>query len=115
MGQCDGGPAAAGASATGRPGATGATFLREMIGCGLLKCIDQMKERQWTDPDFVEDLDALHRLLHDNFKDMSRWDVYLAEVESGNLEWGFLHTEKFFKEHAMKFEGPDGNFFIVKV
>jgi V-type H+-transporting ATPase subunit H len=94
---------------------TGSTFLNDMIGCGLIKYVDQMKERQWTDPDIVEDLDVLHRLLHLNFKEMSRWDVYLAEVQSGCLEWGFLHTEKFFKENAKKFEGPDGDFFIVKL
>jgi V-type H+-transporting ATPase subunit H len=58
---------------------------------------------------------VLYNLLHANFKEMSRWDVYLAEVESGSLEWSFLHAEKFFKENAKKFEGPDGDFFIVKV
>eukprot|EP00584_Thalassiosira_punctigera_P005082 CAMPEP_0172535042 /NCGR_PEP_ID=MMETSP1067-20121228/7212_1 /TAXON_ID=265564 ORGANISM="Thalassiosira punctigera, Strain Tpunct2005C2" /NCGR_SAMPLE_ID=MMETSP1067 /ASSEMBLY_ACC=CAM_ASM_000444 /LENGTH=506 /DNA_ID=CAMNT_0013319935 /DNA_START=142 /DNA_END=1662 /DNA_ORIENTATION=- len=94
---------------------TGSTFLSEMIGCGLIKYVDQMKERQWTDPDIVDDLDVLYKLLHDNFKEMSRWDVYLAEVQSGSLEWGFLHTEKFFKENAKKFEGPDGDFFLVKL
>jgi len=94
---------------------TGSTFLIDMIGCGLIKYVDQMKERQWTDPDIVADLDVLHKLLHDNFKEMSRWDVYLAEVQSGSLEWGFLHTEKFFKENAKNFEGPDGDFFVVKL
>lgn len=94
---------------------TGSTFLSEMIGCGLIKYVDQMKERQWTDPDIVDDLNVLHKLLHENFKEMSTWDVYMAEVESGNLEWGFLHTEKFMKENARKFEGPDSDFSVVKV
>ena len=94
---------------------TGSTFLNEMIGCGLMKYIDQMRERQWTDPDIVDDLNVLHKLLHANFKEMSTWDVYLAEVQSGSLEWGFLHSEKFFKENAKMFEGPDGDFFVVKV
>mmetsp|Transcript_6387 Transcript_6387/g.11372 ORF Transcript_6387/g.11372 Transcript_6387/m.11372 type:complete len:507 (-) Transcript_6387:210-1730(-) len=102
-------------SASGKKEVTGSTFLNEMIGCGLIKYVDQMRERQWTDPDIVEDLDVLHKLLHDNFKEMSTWDVYLAEVQSGSLEWGFLHTEKFFKENAQKFEGPDGDFFVVKL
>lgn len=93
----------------------GSTFLHDMIGCGLIKYIDQMKERQQTDPDIVEDLDVLHKLLHDNFREMSTWDVYLAEIQSGTPEWGFLHTEKFFKENAKNFEGPDGDFFIVKM
>lgn len=98
----------------GKKEVTGSTLLSDMIGCGLIKYVDQMKERQWTDPDLVEDLDVLHKLLHDNFKEMSTWDVYLAEVQSESLEWGFLHTEKFFKENAKQFEGPDGDFRIVK-
>lgn len=102
-------------SAAAKKEVTGSTFLHEMIGCGLIKYVDQMKERQWTDPDIVEDLDVLYKLLHVNFKEMSTWDVYLAEVHSGSLEWGFLHTEKFFKENAKMFEGPNGDFFVVKV
>lgn len=112
LAQCTSGDAPSSASSKE---VTGSTFLNEMIGCGLIKYVDQMKERQWTDPDIVEDLDVLHKLLHNNFKEMSRWDVYLAEVQSGHLEWGFLHSEKFFKENIKKFEGPDGDFFIVKM
>ena len=46
---------------------------------------------------------------------MTTWDVYKSEVESGYLQWGVLHTEKFFKENAKMMEGSDGNFSIVKV
>jgi len=99
---------------SGKKEITGSSFLSEMIGCGLIKYVDLMKERQWTDPDIVEDLGILHKLLHQNYKEMSTWDVYLAEVQSGSLEWGILHTEKFFKENASKFEGPDGDFSVVK-
>jgi len=93
----------------------GPIFLNEMIGAGLMKQIDLMRERQWTDPDLVEDLDVLHKLLHDNYKDMSTWDLYAAEVESGALSWGILHTEKFFRENARRMEGPNGNFSILKL
>lgn len=99
----------------GRKVISGAVFLNEMIGCGLMKQVDFMKERQWTDPDIVDDLDILHKLLHENYKEMSRWDVYFAEVESGHLEWGILHTEKFFKLNARKLEGPDGDFSTLKM
>jgi V-type H+-transporting ATPase subunit H len=56
----------------------------------------------------------LNKLLHDNFKDMSRWDVYENEVLNGNLEFGVLHSEKFFREHCRKLEGSDGNFNLLK-
>jgi len=101
--------------AAGRKDINGAVFLNDMIGCGLMKQVDLMKERQWTDPDIVDDLDVLHKLLHENYKEMSRWDVYRAEVESGHLEWGILHTEKFFKQNARNMEGPDGDFNILKL
>jgi len=46
---------------------------------------------------------------------MSRWDVYKAEVESGHLEWGIIHSEKFFKEHAKRLEGKNADFELLRV
>jgi V-type H+-transporting ATPase subunit H len=60
------------------------------------------------------DLDVLYKLLHQNFREMTRWEVYRAEVETGRLEWGIVHTEKFFKENARLMEGKDGDFYVVK-
>jgi len=63
----------------------------------------------------LEDLNALHGMLHETQADMTRWDVYQAEVDSGHLQWSIVHTEKFFRENAKRMEGKDGNFAIVKV
>jgi len=93
----------------------GVVFLTEMIACGLMKAIDHLRERQWTDPDMVEDIMTLHKLLVDNYKEMSRWEVYKNEVESGHLRWGTVHTEAFFKENARNIEGTDGDFKLLKV
>lgn len=93
----------------------GSVFLNEMIGAGLMKTLDHMKDRQWTDPDILEDLDVLHKLLHENYKDMSTYDVYKAEVETGHLSWGILHTEKFFRQNARLLEGSAGDFAILKL
>ena len=90
-------------------------FLSEMIACGLMKAIDHLRDRQFTDPDLVDDVNVLHKLLHDNYKEMSRYEVYKNEVESGHLQWGSTHTEAFFKENARMMEGPDGDFHMVKV
>ena len=64
---------------------------------------------------FVSDLSLLYKLLHENYNEMSRWDVYKAEVESGHLEWGIIHSEKFFKEHAKRLEGKNGDFALLRV
>lgn len=92
----------------------GSLFLSEMIGHGLIKLVDNLKNRQWTDPDIVEDLHILHKLLHENYKEMSSWDLYEAEVESGMLVWGILHTEKFMKENITRFEGKNSDFYQLK-
>lgn len=90
-------------------------FLGEMIACGLIKAIALLRERQFTDPDVVDDIDALHKMLADNFKEMTRWEVYQNEVETGQLQWGSTHTEAFFRENAKMMEGKDGDFHLVKV
>jgi len=99
----------------GQPDIDGKFFLSEMIACGLMKAIDHLRERQFTDPDLVEDVDLLHKLLHVNYKEMTRWEVYKNEVESGHLQWGSTHTEAFFKENARMIEGTDGDFHLLKV
>jgi V-type H+-transporting ATPase subunit H len=100
---------------TGQPRVDGHVFLSEMIACGLMKSIEHLRDRQFTDPDLVDDVNKLHKLLNENYKEMSRWEVYKNEVESGQLQWGSTHTEAFFKENAKMLEGPDGDFHLLKV
>lgn len=100
---------------TGQPCLDGKHFLSEMIACGLMKGVALLRDRQLTDPDIVEDVDVLHKLLTENYHEMSRWEVYKNEVESGHLQWGSCHTEAFFKENARMIEGSDGDFRLLKV
>jgi len=97
------------------PRVNGDVFLTDMLACRLLKSIEYLEERQFTDPDIVYDLKKLHKLLEKNYKEMSRWEVYKNEVESGHLQWGSTHTEAFFKENARMMEGKDSDFKLVKV
>eukprot|EP00543_Licmophora_paradoxa_P006204 CAMPEP_0202445190 /NCGR_PEP_ID=MMETSP1360-20130828/4065_1 /ASSEMBLY_ACC=CAM_ASM_000848 /TAXON_ID=515479 /ORGANISM="Licmophora paradoxa, Strain CCMP2313" /LENGTH=527 /DNA_ID=CAMNT_0049061375 /DNA_START=46 /DNA_END=1629 /DNA_ORIENTATION=+ len=99
----------------GSPALDGTHFLSEMIACGLMKAITHLRDRQFTDPDIIDDVDRLHKLLVENYKEMSRWEVYKNEVESGHLQWGSTHTEAFFKENAKMLEGKDGDFHLLKV
>lgn len=99
----------------GTPKVDGGVFLTEMIACRLMKGIEYLRDRQFTDPDVLDDVDAIYKLLVDNYKEMSRWEVYKTEVESGHLQWGSTHTEAFFKENARMMEGPDGDFKLLKV
>jgi V-type H+-transporting ATPase subunit H len=101
--------------AAGQTNIDGKFFLSEMIACGLMKAVNHLRDRQFTDPDIVQDVVLLHKMLTDNYKEMSRWEVYKNEVESGHLRWGSTHTEAFFKENARMIEGSDGDFHLLKV
>lgn len=101
--------------AAGMTKVDGGVFLTDMLACKLLKSIQFLEDRQFTDPDIVEDIKTLHKLLADNYKEMSRWEVYKTEVESGHLQWGSTHTEAFFKENARMIEGKDSDFKLLKV
>ena len=91
------------------------SFVQEMIGCGVHKSVKILLDRQWTDADIVDDLDKLNGILQDNFKDLSRWEVYMTEVDSGRLEWNdILHTSQFFKDNSRSFEGPNLDFEPLK-
>lgn len=48
--------------------------------------------------------------MNDKYQELTKWEVYQAELESGNLKWGILHTEQFFKSNARKMEGTNGDF-----
>ena len=99
----------------GAPRIDGQVFLTDMIACRLMKQIENLRQRQFTDPDIIDDVEVLNKLLHANYKEMSRWEVYKNEVESGHLQWGTCHTEAFFKENARMMEGADGDFRLLKV
>jgi hypothetical protein len=49
-------------------------FVVEMLHAGFLKTLAQLKERQWSDPDVEEDVEALATVLGDNFKEFSTWE-----------------------------------------
>jgi V-type H+-transporting ATPase subunit H len=100
---------------TTTPTLNGKHYLSEMIACGLMKAIAHLQDRQFTDPDIVDDVHVLHKLLTENYKEMSRWEVYKNEVESGHLQWGSTHTEAFFKENGRMMEGSDGDFHLLRI
>merc|ERR1719199_827128 len=52
-------------------------------------------------------------MISSEVSELSNFDRYMKELESGNLSWGFIHSSKFFGENVMKFE--TGEFKAVKL
>lgn len=90
-------------------------FVREMIGCGLLKSLDTIKLRRWNDSDLEEDLVVLQTLLTNRTEELTQWSTYEAQITTGTLRWDeMFHTHEFFRANAVHFEGSSADFAPLK-
>ena len=101
--------AADGESGDGAAGGAAAA----MIKCGLVKTLKLLKDKKWADPDVADDVDALHKRLLANYRELTTLERYAAEVRSGDLAWGLVHTDKFWRENARAAEADD--FALIKL
>lgn len=77
----------------------------KMIDAGVVKPLENLKNRNWADEDLIEDLTGLLDKLHRNIALMSTFDVFKKELQTGQLEWTPAHrSEKFWKENIHHFE-----------
>eukprot|EP00602_Paraphysomonas_sp_CaronLab_P006255 CAMPEP_0185023756 /NCGR_PEP_ID=MMETSP1103-20130426/6388_1 /TAXON_ID=36769 /ORGANISM="Paraphysomonas bandaiensis, Strain Caron Lab Isolate" /LENGTH=454 /DNA_ID=CAMNT_0027556497 /DNA_START=51 /DNA_END=1412 /DNA_ORIENTATION=- len=91
--------------------------LTEMLTGGLTKILENMihanAHKQAGDPEVEHDVRNLFEVLMRNYRDFSTYDRWVSEVKTGNLRWGIVHTEKFWRENAKLLEGND--FEMLKV
>jgi len=77
----------------------------QMIDAGLIKPLENLKNKAWADDDMIEDLDILNETLQKNLTELSTFEVFKKELQSGSLEWTPAHrSEKFWKENIHHFE-----------
>jgi len=79
-------------------------FNEEMIGAGLPKVLQSLTTRKWKDVDLIADLEKLDQKLDDKIMELSSYEMYAAEVKSGNLRWSPVHNEQFWRENHPKFD-----------
>ncbi|KAG7401534.1 V-type proton ATPase subunit H [Phytophthora boehmeriae] len=82
-------------------------FNERMIDSGLLKTLNNMRERKWADEDIVKGIQAIHDVLIREYKELNTMERYEKELRTGTLNWGLLHTDKFWKDNFMTFESKD--------
>lgn len=68
--------------------------------------------RKWNDDDLILDIEEVEEALHVQVKEMSSFDRYQTELNSGNLHWTPVHNEKFWRENIEKFE--EDNYKLIK-
>nr|CCA18464.1 Vtype proton ATPase subunit H putative [Albugo laibachii Nc14] len=82
-------------------------FDERMIDSGLLKTLNIMRDRKWTDDDLVNTINNVRDALVREYKELNTMERYEKEIRTGSLNWGLLHTDKFWKEYYMAFEHKD--------
>lgn len=91
-------------------------IVNEMLTAGLLKLVETLSHagfvKQAADVEIESDFKVLYEVLHRNHKELSTFERWAAEVNTGTLRWGILHTERFWRDNA-KFTEKD-NFLNIK-
>ncbi|KAG6614140.1 V-type proton ATPase subunit H [Phytophthora cinnamomi] len=82
-------------------------FNERMIDSGLLKTLNNMRERKWADEDIAKGIQAVRDVLIREYKELNTMERYEKELRTGTLNWGLLHTDKFWKDNFMTFENKD--------
>lgn len=90
----------------------GGSFVEAMIGHGLHKLIPSLQARKWKDTDVTKDMQTVLEALQSKIQQLSSFEMYLTELQSGNLTWTPVHSETFWSEHKNKFE--EKNFELIK-
>ncbi|KAJ5329464.1 hypothetical protein N7452_009854 [Penicillium brevicompactum] len=79
------------------------TLLPVAVFVRLPALLTNLTGRHLTDPDLLEDLNALSSMLEEYTKTQTTFDQYSAEVHSGHLRWSPPHKNPtFWKENARR-------------
>ena len=75
-------------------------YCQTMTECNLLDTLMTLVEKHWSDPDVVSDMEQLKEAIQKNYKVLSSIERYKKEVLRGEIKWGPVHSEKFFRDNA---------------
>eukprot|EP00009_Paramoeba_aestuarina_P006473 CAMPEP_0201518968 /NCGR_PEP_ID=MMETSP0161_2-20130828/9661_1 /ASSEMBLY_ACC=CAM_ASM_000251 /TAXON_ID=180227 /ORGANISM="Neoparamoeba aestuarina, Strain SoJaBio B1-5/56/2" /LENGTH=459 /DNA_ID=CAMNT_0047916887 /DNA_START=201 /DNA_END=1580 /DNA_ORIENTATION=- len=90
------------------------TSCLHIVEGGFMKVLPNLLLRKWGDEELEANLQSLDDVLQRVMSELGSWDMYKAEVLSGNLEWGMVHKDdRFWRENAYRFS--ENNFQIAGV
>jgi len=74
-----------------------------MLTSKLLPFVNSLQSRRWSDEEITDDLDFLKSELSTRLENLTTYDEYVSELESGHLVWSPVHeSEEFWKENGMR-------------
>ena len=87
-------------------------LVEELLCCGAIRKLNVLKQRTFKDTDITDSLCAVMDKLNADYDVLTSAELYVKEVESGELRNGPRHSQDFWKENARAFEKDD--FRVVK-
>ena len=78
----------------------------------LLATTTMLLERHWGDTDVLDTINELTDVLRKNYRVLTSFEKYQKQIDSGELVFGPVHTEKFWRENVSRFSANE--FKIIK-
>ena len=69
--------------------------------------VESESYKSHKDQEYETDVKALAAVLERNYRELSTFERWSTEINSGALRWGVVHSEKFWKENHRFMEADD--------
>ncbi|CAE7032851.1 unnamed protein product [Symbiodinium natans] len=79
----------------------------DIVEEGILEAVQQLEFEKWRDAELYDDIKEMAIQIGLEVNEMSNYERYERELQTGKLQWGFIHSSKFWAENVTKFESND--------
>merc|ERR1719401_2787389 len=76
----------------------------EIAESNMFDAVRALDLEKWRDEELYQDISEMVQLVGAQVQEISNFERYEQDLNSGKLTWSFIHTPKFFGENVMKFE-----------
>jgi len=83
------------------------SLCEEIVEANVLDTIQSLEFEKWRDAELYDDIRDMSSLISNVVQEMSNFERYERELNTGKLSWGFVHSSKFWGENVMKFDQHD--------
>jgi len=83
------------------------SMCEDIVEEGILEAVQQLEFEKWRDAELYDDIKDMAILIGSEVSEMSNYERYERELQTGKLQWGFIHSSKFWAENVLKFESND--------
>jgi V-type H+-transporting ATPase subunit H len=84
----------------------------EIVESNILDSVQNLEYEKWRDAELYDEIREMSSSIANAVAEVSNFDRYERELQTGKLSWGYCHTSKFFGENITKFD--KNNFKVVK-